>query len=764
MLVCTALLLAGLLGLTLNVPLQGPSLILLGLSALFSAFQISRFFSRSSASEGLKGLRPKKSVDIGCPEFGWLLLVSVAAIFYFVGRALLSPVWDLGVEDLTLIFCAGILYLVAGYVVRGKRGIHLRLGLAWVVIVLLLMHVGSCFLQLWGGEGYSLSLYFAGVKQTNASHITGMYSYYGSFANFAVMAGLLCLSLAIWGRFSFKSRGLLLSLSIISLSFSLWSLSRSAALSLVVGLIVYFVLLGVSLAKQNFFHKLSSLNFVWLGFMMLVIVVLGASYVFKQRGGIGIEAISESDARAQFWSMAAEQWTYHPIVGAGSRSYSYECFRYWNPNLPTSQANPEFVHNEYLQLMTDYGIVGLLLVLVLFFGHLWFGIKRVNLLAEKIALKGLRKGSHSMALLIAGVSGMAATCVHIIFDFRMHLLANLLLFVCCVVWILPLSNPRGRGAETGMKFWFVFVSLLFLGGGALAFGSYQFYGGLPMMQNKIAKEDGTWQPEAVDRKLWISTLEKSVERVPTYVRYQRLGTLYRLEANCETSRQQELLQKAESSYLASIERHRDNIIPKINLAAIYVSQEKWEQADEMYASASDLAKARESWLVMHSRWAECHLAWAQSFADDDMLDEALQHMEIATNLYRKSRDYGSRGKEKTWLIDYTKALIYHSFLLDKKGAFDESGMLFKEAMNLTNWWPHQTETKLRQHYGRHLYMVGKSQWLKRDTTSALASFRLAKKHYLGFKHFNGDQVDEEWTLGYEKVVEVLDFFEKTGVK
>jgi len=91
----------------------------------------------------------------------------------------------------------------------------------------------------------------------------------------------------------------------------------------------------------------------------VVMFIVAAVWVFQSRAikAEGVEVVFDSDVRLGYWSMAVEQFVEHPIFGAGSRSYSYECFRYWSPNLDTGEANPEFAHNEYLQLLADYGIV-----------------------------------------------------------------------------------------------------------------------------------------------------------------------------------------------------------------------------------------------------------------------------------------------------------------------------------------------------------------------------------------------------------------------
>ena len=87
---------------------------------------------------------------------------------------------------------------------------------------------------------------------------------------------------------------------------------------------------------------------VSLGVLVCALVVFGGLWVFGQRGdGQFGDMIFDSGIRIPLWAMAAEQWADNVFLGAGSRSFSYECFTYWSDGLNSGELNPEFVHNEY---------------------------------------------------------------------------------------------------------------------------------------------------------------------------------------------------------------------------------------------------------------------------------------------------------------------------------------------------------------------------------------------------------------------------------
>ena len=791
---CAALLVASLIGITLSVSLQTPAVILLGVAAILGATSVLRRQTSDDRRRTTEKIRDNRGK-------GWLLGLSLIVIGYFVGRACLSPVWDLGIEDLMLILPAGLLYLIAGHAVVGKAGITLRQSLAWVVIVLLLLHLGSCLLQLQGGEGYSLSLYITGAQRVSVGHVTGMYGYYGSFANFAVIAGLLCLSLGAWGRFTYLVRGLLFLLGLAALGLAVWSQSRSAIVSLVVALVVYGVLMSMSLAKQEHgIRRRMRRGLLALAISGGILGVVGGIWVFEKRGGASIDEISYSGVRSQYWAMAAEQWIDYPMFGAGSRSYSYECFRYWSPNLPTQNANPEFVHNEYLQLLADYGLVGLLLILGLLAWHLYRGGKQVHGLAGKMGENGLKRGSNAMALTIAGMCGMTAMAVHICFDFRTHLLANLLLLVCCAVWILPIPrarkdhrqpssltgtvipakgvNPGGESDEEveGLKVegrkssrgrdWCragLALVLFCLGLGAVGLGGQQLWAGLPLVKNKMAKEDGAWQPATVNRDVWIPVLEESLARAPQWRRYQRLGTLHWHEANVSDEVNETSLRKAEVAYLASLERHDSNPIPKINLAIIYAQVGKWQKADRMYASASEMARAREQWFRMHSKWAALHLQWASDLWEQEKVAEAETHFVRAKELYLASYEYGYFYQNKQYVVEYTRALMAYARFLDSQERFDDAEVLFQEGKKQVNWYNWQTDTALYLYYGQHLYEQGEKIWYQRKPEEAYKLMKQAKSCLSQYRGVMKGHVDSSWQDQMTQIEEVMGFLEKAGV-
>jgi O-antigen ligase/tetratricopeptide (TPR) repeat protein len=761
-LTCAALLVAGLIGITLSVPLQAPAVVLLGLAAIFAAIQVMK--CRSA------GVRESGSFVEG----QWLLGLSVVSIGYFVVRACLSPVLDLGVEDLMLILPAGLLYLIAGHGVAGKSGARFRQGLAWIVVILLLMHLGSCLLQLGGGDGYSLSMFLNSASRASDKVVTGMYSYRGSFANFAVIGGILCLSLGVWGRSGWMIRGLIFILGLMALAFAVLSQSRSAVVSMVLALAVFGAMTYMSVAKQRDAVRVKvRFTVVAMVGLLLILGFLGGVKVFQDRANnaSGVNVAFDSGVRLAFWPMAVEQWQDHPVVGAGSRSYSYECFKYWSPNLSTSENNPEFVHNEYLQLLADYGLIGLLCILILIVGHLMMGVKRINSLSVRVGENGMRGGSNVMALTIAGVCGMTAMSVHVIFDFRTHLLANLLLLVCCAVWILPVtkstvwkSGSRGVG-KSRMGSWVLGIVILVLGLGAIGIGGQQLWGGWALIENRMAKEDGAWDPSAVDRAKWIPLLETSVERVPSFRRYLKLGTLYTLEAR--EKKGEEVggsLDLAILNFRQTAERHPYDPVSHINIAKIETDRGNYASADVVFKNISPVAVSRERWFRMHSVWAKMHQRWAVDLWNKKDIRGAENHFLRAKELFKESYDYAYFYQNKQWVVEYSRLLITYARCLDGQKKYAEAELLFQEGREQVNWYNWQVDTKLNFYYGKHFYERGKYVWYQRKPEQAYQMMKKARAQLRQHKAMMKSDVEEGYDEQLAKIQKVIDFLEQTGIK
>ena len=160
------------------------------------------------------------------------------------------------------------------------------------------------------------------------------------------------------------------------------------------------------------------------------LVALGALFLFKaQFNPKRVESLalasSTEDVRFQLWKPAWAIWRDHVWWGAGPGHFDAHYFRY-RPGVFDLQFRAERVHNDYLNALVDWGLVGGLLILaawVLFYMDVFRGWKYVQRARSDL---GARR-SNRASLVMGGSLGLLAILVHSFVDFNMHIPANALL-------------------------------------------------------------------------------------------------------------------------------------------------------------------------------------------------------------------------------------------------------------------------------------------------------------------------------------------------
>jgi O-antigen ligase len=131
-----------------------------------------------------------------------------------------------------------------------------------------------------------------------------------------------------------------------------------------------------------------------------------------------VDSVNTDDpttGRAHFWSVTLAIIKAHPLLGTGLGAFGviYTGFDSRNGLFRLEQA-----HNDYLQVLSDAGIVGAILALI--FVVLLFGK----------AMKKFKSGDDfRRGLTIAAAGGCFAVLVHSFFDFTLHTTSNALLFL-----------------------------------------------------------------------------------------------------------------------------------------------------------------------------------------------------------------------------------------------------------------------------------------------------------------------------------------------
>ena len=295
------------------------------------------------------------------PVLAWC---SLGAGAYFLIRCLHSyaVVDSWGVAGMIL---AAFVYYVAGvYIAQNERykGVCLVLGVALVLSMLALWMVRQPWFALeWLGR--------ATHTPEGSNNLPRALFIYKNFAGFFFVSGGLALGAwALWGSRGTK-RMWLLALALGAVCASFCCGTRVPFFIAPLGLLGIWLLNTLLVMGSE--QKQSVLNLV------MTLVVLGAfgGLLYDVFFGSGVAEFfnnTESHLRYKIWSAICEFLPNAPLWGLGTNAAEWEIIPYYN-----EWYLPNYAHNDYLQAWTDYGIIGLLLVLSIIVLHVMQGCRTV---------------------------------------------------------------------------------------------------------------------------------------------------------------------------------------------------------------------------------------------------------------------------------------------------------------------------------------------------------------------------------------------------
>ena len=363
------------------------------------------------------------------------LLIGTLFFGYLLTRTAISPAEYLARTNLYALGAAFLLYLVTAARLIDARW---RMGL---VVVLLALGMGNAVIgaiQFFGGENYMPFEMLLG-RADYGWRASGLYNCPNHLAGFLELAVLMGVSLTWWSHWPAWGKILGAYSVLMCLGGLLLTGSRGGYASTLVGLAVFAGLSLYAMARRGTEHRALLIGAlavfaVVLGFAVQKVVGQSAAIA----GRVATMEMKESEVRLYLGKAALKQFFVSPVVGTGSGTYLYYGREF---RVPAVQRDPVFVHNDYLQLLAEYGVVGLAGLFIFLKVHAQRGFDYVNALLASGLGEGETRGN--AALTIGALSCLAAYAAHSMVDFNMHIPANALVvaFLCGL-----LANP---GADPG---------------------------------------------------------------------------------------------------------------------------------------------------------------------------------------------------------------------------------------------------------------------------------------------------------------------------
>ena len=395
----------------------------------------------------------RKDRKLSTPLFCYLAVA--ALLTYMLTRAWVSPVFYLARLDIILLITLFGFYTVFSTCLSGSRA-----RLAFVFLLLLLGVANTCLAvyQLKVDLGFNVLPGYG--RQGSGGQLLrpgGFFNLHPHFAGFLEISVLLGIAIGFFARVSKWIRVTTLFCAAIALVGIALSQSRGVFLGLVPGVIILAIIFLIRLRSQKKAPSAMTNLTPWALGILGIISIVGvvAFSAFSKRFDSVDQAFSVS-SRGNFWAGAIDQWISAPVLGTGARSFHYRYPAYRPPEAPFHQRDPEFAHNDYLQQAAEYGLVGLLLVLIVLFTHVFHAVRMIFDYSRSWDNTS-RPASDSVqfALAAGALAVIGAHAFQAFVDFHVRLpVTGLGIVFCLAILVNPqlrAHQPERYGLDLGMR-------------------------------------------------------------------------------------------------------------------------------------------------------------------------------------------------------------------------------------------------------------------------------------------------------------------------
>jgi hypothetical protein len=391
---------------------------ILGAVALLFLIQVARF----AAPPPIGSLRQIDVIDLSVLLF----------VFYALVRWLTSPTEFFSRLEVLSVIGYAIVFLFCRYgLARRTYGIIL-------LVLLVALGVGEVIfgylfhLHSTAGDPASLWFPFGPSERMQifwAPRWLGTYGCPNHYVSLLVAATGAALALGSFSRFAWPVRIVFFYLVAVLLVGILYSQSRGGWLSLI-GAVTGLTFFGLRQGRVPWWIPVAGLA------VMITILggIFATSHVVKHRVAditrlVGTDSMS-GYLRIQLTLDGLRIARDHPLFGTGPATYTFMDPRYQTDKLPVLAV---FTHDDYLNCVDDYGLVGFALAMFFVFAvifALWSKIGPESLWLDRV-------------LVAAALAYWSALLVHSFLDFNLHIPANAMLLFT----LTGMALRRGPGED-----------------------------------------------------------------------------------------------------------------------------------------------------------------------------------------------------------------------------------------------------------------------------------------------------------------------------
>ncbi len=384
----------------------------------------------------------------------WCLGATGIFCGYILVRAIASPSY-FARPDLFSVTGALLIYGLTAAVITSSSTRSTIIG---ALLGFALLHVLIGFIQFNRGDNYMLIPFLQ--RADYGQRASGFYVCPNHLAGLLEVLGIFGISFVCWSRWPVWAKLLLAYATAVSYVGLALTGSRGGYLSMLASLAVFAALslLVLHAAHRRHWWKYAAAGGVGIALLLTTGgVLLQRSTFLSERAG---NIVDTQNMRVELWRAALHQWRLQPIFGTGSGTYRFYGRQFREKEV---QSDPVDVHNDYLHLLSEYGVIGALGFLFFFGAHARKGYQNVRHSIRAIASGGRRPFSNRLAISLGALSAIAAYVVHSIFDFNLHVPANAALMAFVFALVANPESAHRSHTSRAMPFAASRLTLAFLG-------------------------------------------------------------------------------------------------------------------------------------------------------------------------------------------------------------------------------------------------------------------------------------------------------------